>query len=408
MTTNTTTPQAIPSHVPEHLVFDGDPWEVLAQTGKRAHERVAAFHREFPRVFWAARLSYLGGCWVPQSAEDLRRILQDPETFSNEGLTGFSALLGETWPLLPLEVDPPRHMQYRALLNPLFTPKKVNALEADIRAMAQSLVDDVAPQGHCDFNAAFAEQFPILIFLKLMGWPLDEAPRFVSWTQTLVKGDDIAKTAGAAMEIATYLRARLAGARENPGDDFCSYVVNAKVEGRSLTEEEALGMCFLVFIAGLDTVTSALGFQLMHLAQHPEQQEFLRANPDRIPDAVEELLRAYSIVTMRRQVTRDVQIGDVLMKKGDFVMMATPSANLDSEAFSNPETIDFDREDKRHMAFSLGPHRCAGSHLARRELAIAIETWLARVPPFSLKDEDKIIMRAAGVFGLDGLHLRWK
>ena len=145
----------------------------------------------------------------------------------------------------------------------------------------------------------------------------------------------------------------------------------------------------------------------MHLAQYPEHQAFLRAHPDRIPDAVEELLRAYSIVTMRRTVTRDVQIGEALMKKGDFVMIATPSANLDAEVFPNPGEIDFDREDKRHMAFSLGPHRCAGAHLARRELAIAIEMWLTRVPPFSIKDEDKIVMRAAGVYGLDELNLQW-
>ena len=396
-----------PAHVPADLVRNMDPWVELAKAGSHAHARAAAFHQDFPPIFWATSLGYFGGCWVPRRDADLRRILQDPETFSSEGLTGFSQMIGETWKLIPLEVDPPRHGLYRVLLNPLFTPKKVAELDAAMRTLAGELISAVADRGQCDFNEDFAARFPILIFLKLMGWPLDEAPKFVGWTRTLVKSSDITEVAGVCAEIAGYLRGRIAERRLAPSDDFTSYVIASEIEGRKLTEDEVLGMCFLIFIGGLDTVTSALGFQFLHLARHPEHQAQLRANPEMIPAAVEELLRAYSTVNMRRMVTRDVQIGDVLMRKGDHVLISTELADLDPEEYANPTEVDFRRADNRHMAFSFGPHRCVGSHLARRELTIAIQAWLARTPPFRLLDEDKIEMRASGVFGLDGLHLQW-
>jgi cytochrome P450 len=396
-----------PPHVPPNLVRDMDPWLELAAAGADAHARAAGFHQDFPPVFWAAQLGYFGGCWVPRRDEDLRRILQDPETFSSAGLTGFSELIGETWRLIPLEVDPPAHSAYRVLLNPLFTPGKVAELDGDMQRLAENLVSAVVDKGDCDFNEAFAAQFPVLIFLRLMGWPIEEAPKFVGWTRTLVKSADPMEVAGVCAEIAGYLRGRIAERRLRPSDDFTSYILGCEIDGRKLTEDEVLGTCFLVFIAGLDTVTSALGFQFLHLARHPEHQFRLRDDPDLIPAAVEELLRAYSIVNMRRMVTKDVRIGEVLMRQGDHVLVSTELGNLDPGAFDDPTKVDFDRANNRHMAFSYGPHRCLGSHLARRELAIALRVWLARVPPFRLQKEDKIEMRAAGVFGLENLRLAW-
>lgn len=396
-----------PPHAPAGLVRDLDPWLVLMEAGRDAHRRAARFHEEFPPIFYATRLGYMGGCWVPQKAEDLRRILQDPETFSSAGLTGFSQMIGETWPLIPLEIDPPAHSAYRILLNPLFTPKRVGQLDAEMRALADQLILRVLDVGQCDFDEDFASQFPILIFLKLMGWPLEEAPTFVEWTRTLVKGRDLGEVAQACREIATYLRGRIAERTANPSDDFTSFVVTAEIDGRRLTEDEVMGICFLIFIGGLDTVTSTLAFQFAHLASHPEHQARLRADPDLIPTAVEELLRAYSVVNMRRQVTRDVEVAGVQMRKGDFVLISTELANLDPQEFPHATEVDFDRPDNRHMAFSYGAHRCIGSHLARRELAISMQEWLRLAPPFRLLDEDGIVMRASGVFGLDGVKLQW-
>jgi cytochrome P450 len=154
-------------------------------------------------------------------------------------------------------------------------------------------------------------------------------------------------------------------------------------------------------------VTSALAFQFLHLARHPEQQAQLRENPELIPAAVEELLRAYSIVNMRRLVTRDVRVGEAQMRKGDYVMISPELANLDPEEFDRPTEVDFKRVEKGNMTFSSGPHRCLGSHLARRELVVAMQEWMSRVPPFHVVDEDQIELRAAAVFGLDNVTFGW-
>lgn len=403
------TPAAVPAHIPMHLVRDFDLWAELTAQGENAYAWAAELHKTTPPIFWIPRLGFLPGIWVPRRAEDLRRILQDPQTFSSVGLTPYAMLLGESWRLAPLEVDPPEHSKYRALLNPLFTPKKVEALEQDIRQLANQLIDEVQAQGRCDFNEAFAKPFPTLIFLTLMGWPLEDQPLFQHWTQTLIKSVDMQTVTDNARAITTWIRNHIAERRANPGDDFTSYLLTSEIDGRPLTDDEMLGINFLIFIAGLDTVTSCLGLFFRHLARHPEQQAQLRAHPELIGDAVEELLRSYSIVNMRRTVTCDVQIGDVLMTKGDLVLISTELANLDPEVFDDPANVDFLRSAgaSPHMAFSYGVHRCVGSHLARRELRIAMELWLQRLPPLRIADNSTPKFNAFGVFGMEELHLQW-
>ena len=400
---------AIPSNVPAHLVQDFDLWAALTAQGENAYAWAAKLHESMPPIFWVPSLGFLPGTWIPRRSEDLRRILQDPETFSSAGLTPYPMLLGESWRLAPLEVDPPDHAKYRALLNPLFTPKKVNALEQDIRQLATQLIDDIAHKGRCDFNEDFAKPFPTLIFLKLMGWPLEDRPLFQHWTQTLIKSSDPQVVTDNAREITGWIRARIAECRANPGDDFTSYLLASQIDGRPLTDDEMLGINFLIFIGGLDTVTSTIGLFFRHLARNPEQQAQLRADPSLISDAVEEMLRSYSIVNMRRTVTQDVQIGEATMKKGDIVLISTELANLDPELFDQPEKVDFLRSAGHapHMAFSYGVHRCVGSHLARRELRIALELWLTKVPPFRIATGTTPRFNAFGIFGMEELHLEW-
>lgn len=398
----------VPDHVPKHLIRQTDLWADLTEAGVDAFQRAAALHGATPPIFYVASLGYMPGCWVPRRQDDLRRILQDTETFTSRGLAPFAQMLGEKWQLIPLETDPPNHAKYRNLLNPLFAPKRIDELEAGIRAQAGALIEKFVASGRCDFNADFADGYPTLIFLRLMGWPEDQAPHFVRWTHTLIKSQDMAAVVGAVMEVRDYLRARIAERREELGDDFISYLMRSQVDGRPLTDDEIFGMSFLVFIGGLDTVSSSLGFHFMHLARNPAQQAELRAHPERIPDAVEELLRAYSIVNGRRTVTREVTIGDVTMMPGDFVLISSELGSLDPEKFKCPAQVDFQRDDAHmpHQAFSFGPHRCVGSHLARRELRIAIELWLQKVPAFHMTDHP-VRVRAAGVFGLDGMELAW-
>ncbi|NHN38293.1 cytochrome P450 [Pseudomaricurvus alcaniphilus] len=400
----------LPDHVPSELACEFDIWAEISAAGIGAHQRAAQFHQQLPPIFYVPRLGYLPGAWVPQKAEDLRRILQDTDTFSSQNTMPFAQMLGEHWRLIPLEMDPPEHTKYRALINTLLSPKKVAAIDDSISQHASNLINALVANKRCNFNQAFADQFPTLIFLRLMGWPESEAPRFVKWTHTLVKSQDMQEVVGAVVQIKSYLQQKIEQSRINPVDDFTGYLLASEIDGRPLTDDELLGFCFLVFIGGLDTVASSLGFHFMHLALHPEQQADLRANPDKIPLAVEELLRAYSIVNMRRIVTRDVEVGGVRMKAGDVVLISTELGNLDPDAFARPAEVDFEREDitKPHMAFSYGPHRCVGSHLARRELRIALQLWLEKVPMFRLADDCQPIMRASGVFGMDNLVFEWE
>jgi len=398
----------VPDHVPGELVIDFDLWEYIAAAKTGAHKRAAGLHKIMPEIFFAPQVGYLPGCWIPRTNELIRDIVRNPGTFSSREGTPFAAMLGENWKLIPLEIDPPDHGKYRLLLNQFFNNKAVAALEPDMRETAKSLIDKVKGQGYCDFNADFASQFPTLIFLRMMGWPEEHVSKFVNWVNTLIKSQDMQVVHRVLVEIVTYLRSVIEDRRKTPANDLTSYVLSCEVDGRQLNDDEIMGICFLIFIGGLDTVTSSLNFHYYHLAKNPEIQAKLREDPSLIPNAVEELLRAYAVTNMRRVVTQDIEIGGVQMKAGDYVLISLELANLDVEAFECPLTVDITRADARkHITFSTGPHLCIGALLARRELCIALESWLSSVPEFCVQNEENIIVRCGGVFGLENLRIAW-
>jgi cytochrome P450 len=184
-------------------------------------------------------------------------------------------------------------------------------------------------------------------------------------------------------------------------------VLTKPVDGRDVTDAEALAICFLLFTAGLDTVAATLGFIFKHLAEHPAHQQRLRDNPSLIPAAVEEYLRAFPIVVSTRLVVRDLDFHGVKMKAGERVTLGLMLAGRDAREFPQPDEVDFDRENVSHISFAAGPHRCLGSHLARRELTVALGEWLARVPPFRLKPGETPVTHSIGPFGVDYLPLVW-
>jgi cytochrome P450 len=190
-------------------------------------------------------------------------------------------------------------------------------------------------------------------------------------------------------------------------EDFATFLVDAKVDGRPLNGDELIGMGVLVFVAGLDTVAAALGFDFNYLAANPGAQSDLRTHPERIPNAAEEMLRAFSTVHMVRVANKDVELHGVTIKAGDRVSCATMVANRDTNEFANPDCIDFKREVNRHVAFAYGPHRCVGSHLARREVIIGLEEWLRRMPPFRIKEGTAPVAHGGTVFGIEKLVLDW-
>jgi len=394
----------IPDHVPGELVrvinFAFGPGTATAP-----HQTLAKLH-DGPRTFFNVGDPFNPPGWVPVRGDDIRAILQDPATFSARKSVRFSELIGEDWDLIPSETDPPEHTVYRTMLNPAFSPKRMQDLDGRARERAMGLIQDLRGQSSCEFMTAFGRAFPVSIFLTLMGLPPANVELFYKWMHDVLHGEDMQTRSSGAAEVAAYLR-RVGGERRGqPGDDLISIVVNSKVHGRELNDDEVIGFLFLIFGGGIDTVAASLGFVFLHLARDPDLQAQLRADPTLIPDAVEEFLRRYSLVSVRRRVLRDVEAAGVSMKQGDWVHLMTPLASLDPQAFADPLALDIRRSPNRHTAFSVGPHRCIGSHLARRELVIALEEWLPRLPPFRLAPGEAYRTHG-GLLGVDHLNLEW-
>jgi cytochrome P450 len=243
------------------------------------------------------------------------------------------------------------------------------------------------------------------IFLDLMGLPKESMGQFLEWEALIMRNK---QTRAAAMQqVSVYLQDLITLRRANPTDDLITFAVTAKVDDRLLTDDEVIGICVLLFIAGLDTVTSSFAFHFRHLAEHPEDQNSLRKDNSLIPGAVEELFRAYAVVNTNRYATRDVDFAGVQMKKGDNVTCSTILASRDPREFDNPNQVDFTRNPNLHNAFSYGPHRCLGSHLARREIIAGIEEWLRAIPPFRVRPGATINAHGGGVFSLESLPLVW-
>ena len=396
----------VPAHVPPGLVIDYsyDQAPGFADDPQRA----TAALLDGPRISWVRNLSYDGRQgWFLNRYEDVRAVFQDMDTFSSWKKVDFQGLIGEKWPMIPLELDGERHSQFRTLLNPLFSPKKVAELEAGVRELAVSLIESFADKGECEFLEEFARPFPISIFLKLMDLPLELRTQFLAWEYQVLHAKDMEVRRDGLRKIIGYLRGVIEERRRNLGDDLISFAIKARIEGEPISEDDLMGVVFMLYIGGLDTVVATLGFMFRFLAQSPEHRRDLIETPDLIPEAVDEMLRVFATVTGSRTLTRDLEFAGVQMKQGDRIFVATIAANRDPTEFPDPHKVDFRRANKRHLTFIVGPHRCIGSHLARRELQIAIAEWLKRIPDFRVKPGAVMPAHAGGVWGIENLPLEW-
>jgi cytochrome P450 len=399
----------IPDHIPPELV---KPWTFGEVPGAERDIHLAnAALLDGPEIFYALT-QYHGmqfGSWLVARSELIREVLQDPQTFTSRNLTGWSQLLDNAAEMIPLESDGRSHQLYRAMMVPRFSPKGIAALEAGMRQSASELIDACLKQRNCEFQKEFGLPFPVTVFLRLMGLPLDHMAQFLEWELALLQGQAMTMEARrkAAMSIKDYLVAIIAERRSKPTDDLISFIVTSKIEGRPLADHEALGMSFVLFAAGLDTVANGLGFAFKYLAENPQQQRLLRREPGLIPNAMEEMLRAFPPVALARTLTKDVQFHGVTMKQGDRISLPIAVSARDPSKYDRPNDIDFRRENTRHMTFSTGPHICIGSHLARREIQLALEEWLARVPEFHIPEDRKPVIHALGIWGVSSLPLAW-
>lgn len=374
--------------------------------------RAGAKLHEGPDVFFKlgethVRSFGLGGNWVVTRHALQEEVLLDPATFSSHLAIGFSRLIGDEWPLVPLELDPPEHTTYRKLMAPWFSPSKARELEAEIRTLAIHLIEDIVPAGRCDFTTDFAEPFPVTVFMLMMGLPLERMSTFIAWEKDLLRGTTLPQRSAAAQAIKDYLLELIDERRRVPGSDIVSFLLEARVDGAKLPSDRLLGLCFMLFAGGLDTVTSALGFIFRELADRPALQAQLLAKPSRLNAATDEFIRAFGVVTTFRYATRDVDFHGVQFKKGELIELPLGLASRDERMHHNAHDIDFERKMKRTLTFSTGPHTCAGMHIARTEIRIALEEWMKRIPAFRRKDPGSETILTESVWALEALSLEW-
>lgn len=397
-----------PAHVPPELVRE---FSIYTSPGMQRcpfgnpHGNLAHV-LDFPRIFYSPSCAYDGGpSWVVTRASDQRRILGDTENFSSYR-GNYRHVLGREFVLIPLELDPPDHTAYRTLINPLLSPKRVAAMEAGARERAVKLIESFKAAGEIDVMKDFAYPFAVGVFLQFLGVSEDRRDEFLAWADELLHGT-IEQRQKAMLTVHGYIGSLMELRKREPADDFMTFLTTSEVNGRKLTDDEMIGYGVLLFVAGLDTVAAAIGLDLYHLARVPEHQQALRDDKELIKPAVEELLRAYSTITPLRRASKDVVFDGVLIKKGELVSCPSMTANRDPEEFPDPDTIDLARENNRHTAFAYGPHRCVGSHLARRELIIGLEEFLGRIPSFRVKPGTIPVTFGGFVFGVDNLVLDW-
>lgn len=402
----------IPDHVPDELVyhfnqttdpdFAKDPYAVF--------KRIVA---EAPPIFYNPNVGEISkmmgpGSWTINRAAIARDVLQRHEDFET-GINYPANRAVAPLRAIPLSMNPPEHGKYRAVMARLFSPKSIDAMEAGVGKVCDDLMDKLIAKGEtASFIEDFARPYPATIFMQLLGLPMDRQAEFIAWEKLALNSPTFEEGAKGSQLIKDYLLEVIMDRKEDPeGDDIVSLLVNAKIDGKPMSIDDIHGTCYLMFLAGLDTVTAGLMHIFYYLASHPDRKQELLDDPDLIPGAVEELFRYHSWIGSPRLVTHDFEYEGVKMKQGEMVNVSQALADHDPSEFENPETVDFHREPNPHFAFAAGVHRCIGSHLARRELRISVKKWLERAPDLHIKDGYEVTYMTQGMFHPLDLHLEW-
>jgi cytochrome P450 len=334
-----------------------------------------------------------GGFVYMTKSEDIFAAEQDADTFAVAPSMLLPAF-GTDVPLIPIDIDPPEHTDYRRLLLPLFTPKAVAKLDDGMHETSRELAEEIAKHEIVDASALFARPMPTIIFSRLAGFPEEDWPKFDQWIDDIIyeRTVDPDRAYKAGGEVMDYFDALLTGRQgQPPQDDLIDILLNSEIQGRKLNRDELLSYCYLLFLAGLDTTAWAIRSSLWYLAQNQEAQRQLRDDPDLIPAAVEEFLRTLSPVQgMARTCLKDTVVSGEEIKAGERVVLMFGAGNRDPEAYDDPNNIVIDRENNRHLAFGAGIHRCLGSNLGRQEVVVALEEFLDAVDEFSLAEPDQV------------------
>jgi cytochrome P450 len=348
-----------------------------------------------------------GGAWLPLTHE-----LITEAAYDTEHLTSRSVVVSERRPgpddlpapigvAPPITSDPPFHKIARQMLLPAFTPGPVAALEPFTRQQCRELLEQTEGKPSFDAATEYAQHIPVRVIVKFLGFPIEDAGTFRKFIHQVLENVDRPPAEREEMfaGIYEYIHAQIEDHVDSPRDDLTTFLLEAEIDGSKLSRQHVGATMLLMMIAGIDTTWSAIGAALWHLARHPGDRRRLASEPELMDTAIEELLRAYAPVTMARLVAKDFDFHGHPLKEGDWLLLPFPAANRDPAAFECPADVRLDRTSNRHAAFGLGRHRCLGSNLARMELRVALQEWLARYPDFELADPSTVTWSAGQVRG---------
>ena len=355
-----------------------------------------------------------GGSWLPTRYADVYAIAHDVQNFpSGNGISVVPLIVpgaaddqgAQQAPVLtagvpPISADGELHSWTRRLVLPTMSPARVAEYEIFTRELCARLVDDILARGEGDAAAEYAQQIPVRVIGHILGVPEDMSPTFTEWVRDILEfAHDPERRRRGVMGMIGFVQQAIAERKAEPQDDFITELLNSEHDGEPVSDAVVMGMCALLLIAGIDTTWSSIGSTMWHLATHPEDRARLIAEPELMPTAIEEFLRAYAPVTMARRLIEDKEYMGCPMKAGERVLMNFPGANRDPEVFPDADKVILDRQQNRHLAFGAGIHRCAGSNLARMELRVAVEEWLRRIPEFEVIEGGKVTWAGGQVRG---------
>ncbi|MCU1462908.1 MAG: cytochrome [Acidimicrobiales bacterium] len=367
---------------------------------------------ELRRTCPVAHTGRYGGAWLPTRFEDVAAIAYDTERFTSRSVVMSEfrppAMLAPAGIAPPISSDPPYHKDARRMLLPIFSPQAVEALEPATRAYCRELIAAMDGRDVVDAAEEYAQHIPVRVIANMLGLPQTDAETFRGFVNHVLEGVSLPLEQRAEGMIALfgYLQGHIDDHIAEPRDDLISFLLDSELEGQKLDPFQVARTIGLLLIAGIDTTWSAIGASIWHLAKTPADRERLVAEPALVPVAIEELLRAYAPVTMARLVKQDMDWNGCPMKAEEWVLLSFPSANRDPDEFDRPDEVIIDREVNRHAAFGLGIHRCAGSHLARMEMRVALEVWLDAFPAFHLVDPAAVHWSGGQVRGPRQLPVR--
>jgi cytochrome P450 len=351
------------------------------------------------------------GFWALSRYDDVARALHDPDTFCSR--FGITLEEGSALPML-LTTDPPDHTALRRLVSRAFTPRRVADLESAIRTLSTGYLDRLRDRAAADLIVDYAAPLPMDVISRLLGVPDGDQEELRGWSDALLhraEGDMEVTPAGidAAYQLYKYFSAFVAERRAAPGDDdLAGALVAAESDGERLTDDQVVGFLFLLIIAGNETTTKLLGNCLLAMQRFPRERAKVIADPARIPDAVEEILRYEgSTQVMARTLTREVALHGRKMPRGDKVLLLLGSGNRDERVWDDPDAYDIDRSwPTHHLAFGHGIHVCLGAALARLEMRVGLEEFLGRHPGYEIDERALERVHSGNVRGYSRMPIR--